>query len=87
MINSELIKKRARKLGFNQSDLAAALGIKQSSMNLKINNRRPMTLPEAEILAKLLRITNVAFGSYFFWNPLSRPQRVTVRRVKRRGWA
>lgn len=83
MVNSELIKKRAKALGFTQGDLAAALYIKQSSMNLKINNRRPMTLPEAEALADLLRITSASFGTYFFWDDCRKPLRVTVRQVKR----
>lgn len=83
MVNSEMIKKRAKSLGFTQGDLAAAIDIKPCSMNLKINNCRPMTLPEAETLAALLRISNTSFATYFFWDKPRKAVRVTVRRVGR----
>lgn len=66
MVNSEMIKQRARELGIRQCDLADALGLQQSSVNLKINNARPMTLAEAEIIADLLKIEDENFSTYFF---------------------
>ena len=66
MINSKEIKERAKKLGIRQSDIANALGIKQSTACQKINNARPMSLEEAEILAELLRIEDEDFSVYFF---------------------
>lgn len=66
MINSKKIKERAKELGIRQSDIANALGIKQSTACQKINNVRPMSLNEAEIMAELLQIKNEEFGAYFF---------------------
>jgi len=66
MVNSEKIKARAKELGLRQSDIAKALGIKQSTANQKINNVRPMFLQEAEIIAETLRISNEEFAEYFF---------------------
>ena len=66
MINSGKLKERAKNMGIRQQDMAAALGIKQSSVNLKINNVRPMGLDEAEKLAKLLAIPDEEFRVYFF---------------------
>lgn len=66
MVNSEKIKQRARELGIRQCDLADALGLQQSSVNLKINNLRPMTLNEAEIIANVLKIDDERFSAYFF---------------------
>ncbi len=66
MINSNMIKARARELGVRQKDIAAALGIKQPTANQKINGVRPMMLHEAEILATILQINDIDFGTYFF---------------------
>lgn len=66
MINSSLIKDRAKTLGVRQKDIADALGIKQSAANLKINNRRPMYLQEAEKIAEMLNISSDMFATYFF---------------------
>lgn len=66
MINSEMIKDRARAKGVRQRELAAALGLQQSSLNLKINNRRPMMLEEAERIASMLDISDDEFRAYFF---------------------
>ena len=66
MINSEMLKNRAKELGVRQQDIADALGLKQSSVNLKLNNQRPMSLKEAEIIAGILGISDDMFASYFF---------------------
>lgn len=66
MVNSEMLKRRAAELGVRQLDIANALGLQQSSVNLKLNNRRPMTLEEAETIAGLLQITDDMFATYFF---------------------
>jgi len=66
MVNSKMLKDRARSLGIRQRDIAAALGLKQSSVNQKINNVRPMMLDEAETIAALLNISNEEFAAYFF---------------------
>lgn len=66
MVNSNSLKERAREMGIKQREIALAVGIQQSSLNLKINNKRPMNLEEAEIIAKILGISNSEFGFYFF---------------------
>lgn len=66
LINTEMLKERAKELGIRQKDIADALGLQQSSVNLKLNNQRPMTIEEAEIIADLLNISDDMFGSYFF---------------------
>ena len=53
-------------LNLKQKDLAEALSLAESSVNLKLNNNRPMTVEEAQIIAKKLKIKNADFGSYFF---------------------
>ena len=67
MINSQELKRRMKQQAMRQQDLANELGIRQSSLNLKINNLRPMMLHEAEIIAEVLNISNSDFGYYFFW--------------------
>ena len=66
MINSELLKQRAKELHVRQRDIAERLGLKQSTVNQKINNVRPMKLDEAEKIADLLGISNEMFADYFF---------------------
>lgn len=66
MVNSRAIKDRAKEMGIRQKDMADALGIKQSTVNQKINNVRPMLLEEAEAIAELLGIGNNDFAVYFF---------------------
>lgn len=85
MVNSKLLKLRAKNMGVRQLDLAEALGIKQSSVNLKINNQRPMTVDEAEIIAELLNISDEMFGVYFF-SHTRKTIRVKVRKCIRRSY-
>lgn len=66
MINSQKIKERAKSLGIRQRTIAEYLGLKQSSVNQKINNGRAMTVGEAEKIAELLKITDLEFREYFF---------------------
>lgn len=66
MANTEKLMSRIRELGMKQKDIADVLGIKQSTLSLKINNKRPFYLDEAFHMAKLLQIPDDEFGSYFF---------------------
>lgn len=66
MINAYAIKRRCKELGLTQADLARACGIKQSTMCMKLNNKRPMILQEAEAITRVLRIPMMEFGMYFF---------------------
>lgn len=86
MINSCAIKRRCKNMGLTQEDLAKACGIKKSTMCLKINNKRPMLLLEAEAISKVLRIPMMEFGMYFFHDGR---RRIAVRKKKspgRPGW-
>ena len=60
------INSRIREKGMKQRDIAASLGIKQSTLSLKINNKRPFDLDEAFQMAQLLEIPSDEFSSYFF---------------------
>lgn len=66
MVNATLIKEKAKSMGLRQRNIADALGIKQSTVNQKINNVRPMLLDEAEKIASLLNISDDEFAKYFF---------------------
>lgn len=66
MVNSELIKERMREKKKTQRDIADALRLKTPTVSLKINNKRPLFLDEAEKIAKILDISDDEFGSYFF---------------------
>lgn len=66
MINSNKIKGRMKELGFIQADVARELNIAEPTVSQKINNKRPMDLDEARVLAQMLRIDNSEFGVYFF---------------------
>jgi len=66
MINSAKVKGRMRELGIVQADVAKALSVATPTANQKLNNIRPMSLLEAEKLARLLKISDREFGVYFF---------------------
>lgn len=65
MIDTEKMKKRIEEKGFSQADIARRLNCAQSTISLKINNRRPFFLDEAWELARMLEIED-QFFSYFF---------------------
>ncbi|NCB52203.1 MAG: XRE family transcriptional regulator [Clostridia bacterium] len=66
MINSQKIKDRLSDMSMTQKELALVIGIAQPTMNQKINNIRPMTLEEAENVARALNISDDDLGVYFF---------------------
>ncbi|MBR3083403.1 MAG: helix-turn-helix transcriptional regulator [Oscillospiraceae bacterium] len=66
MTNTQKLIDRIRELNYKQSDLAKRLGIKQSSLSLKIHNKRPFYVDEALTLAKALQIRDDEIGLYFF---------------------
>ena len=71
MINSDKIKGLMREKRITQSDLAAKLGIKPCTMNQKLNNKRDMSLDEAEKISAELNIDAGDFGRYFFSRPVA----------------
>ena len=70
MINSDKLKGRMKEKRITQYKLADALNIKEPTCNLKINNKRPMTLDEANLTSELLGIDCNEFHSFFFANEL-----------------
>ena len=66
MLNSRLIKQRMAQMGLTQKNLAEMLNLASPTVNQKINNSRPLTLQEAEKIAKILKIEDNLFGEYFF---------------------
>lgn len=66
MINCNKIKARIIEMGFTQGDVAKKLNIAQSSFNLKINGKRPLSVYEAEALCTILKIDISEIGAYFF---------------------
>lgn len=66
MINTNKVKGRIVELGMTYKDVAGALNIALPTVSQKINNVRPMTLTEAEILCGLLNIEPTEFTQYFF---------------------
>ena len=66
MLNTERIKARLDELNMTQADLAAIISVAVPTMCQKINNIRPLSLDEAEKIAKALQIEDKDFGTYFF---------------------
>ena len=71
MINSDKLKGLMREKRVTQSDLAKALDIKTCTVNQKLNNKRALTLDEAEIISDVLNISIGDFGTYFFNRPVA----------------
>lgn len=65
MVDTLRIKKRIEELGISQAEIAKRLNCAQSTISLKINNKRPFFLDEAWELAKILEIED-QFYNYFF---------------------
>lgn len=66
MVNTLKLKARIMEFGFTQKDVAKALDIALPTVSQKLNNKRPMYLQEADIIANLLEISTQEFGEYFF---------------------
>lgn len=70
MINTKLFKSAMVRKGHTQRTLAAALGIEQSSLSRKINNKRPFKHSELIRLCSLLGITRPkTVDAIFKYNP------------------
>ena len=68
MINTNKIKGRMAEFGITQKVMAELMGLAAPTISQKLNNIRPMSLSEAEQIAKILNIAETEFGVYFFWN-------------------
>ena len=75
MVNADLIKSRMHETGHTQKTLAKLTGIAQSSLSLKIRNKRPMMLDEANSIAKALSISDLDFGAHFLYDGCCAAQR------------
>lgn len=58
MVNTTELKAQIVRSGYNQKTLAKAAKMSVNSLNAKINGRKPMHCDEADILCKLLGITD-----------------------------
>lgn len=65
MVDTGKIKKKIEEKGISQYEIARMLNCAQSTISLKINNKRPFFLDEAWELAIILGIEN-EFCKYFF---------------------
>jgi len=65
MVATAKLKQRIEEKGILQGDVARQLNCSQSTVSLKINNKRPFFLDEAWELAKMLEIED-RFFEYFF---------------------
>lgn len=57
---------RIREFGYTQGTLASEIGITESSMNLKLNNKANFKQKEIRLICKALSIPDSEIGVYFF---------------------
>lgn len=57
---------RIKEYGYTQETLAKEIGITESSMSLKLNNKAPFKQIEIRLACKILEITDEEIGVYFF---------------------
>lgn len=57
---------RIKECGFTQESLAKHIGIAESSMCLKLNNKAHFKHPEVFLICEALNIENSEIGAYFF---------------------
>ena len=68
MINTKEIKKLLIDNNLTMHDVADCIGKSYNSAYLKLHNKAPMKLSEADKLQKLLGIADCDFGLYFLYN-------------------
>lgn len=57
---------RFREYGFAQKDVAVRIGVRPSTLSLKLNNKAKLTSSEIDSMCKLLDIAKEDIGIYFF---------------------
>ena len=57
---------RFREYGFSQKDVAIRIGIRPTTLSLKLNNKFNFTSDEIDAICKLLDIPGEEIGIYFF---------------------
>ena len=65
VVNTLKLRGRIREKGLTQKDVAAALDVSETTVGAKINNKSPITLDEAEQIAKVLEIPDDEFVVFF----------------------
>lgn len=71
MVNTVKLKQRMLELNISQKNIAEKMRIKPPTVSQKINNIRPMSLEEAELIAKMLNIQSKEFQDYFLYQPVA----------------
>lgn len=57
---------RFREYGYTQKDVAIHIGVRPSTLSLKLNNKALFTSSEIDSICKLLDIAKEDIGIYFF---------------------
>lgn len=57
---------RIKEYGYTQETFAKEIGINESSMSLKLNNKAPFKQIEIRLICKILDIADEEIGVYFF---------------------
>lgn len=57
---------RFREYGLTQKDVATHIGIRNTTLSLKLNNKAKFTSSEIDAMCKLLDIAKEDIGAYFF---------------------
>lgn len=60
------IKQLLKNAGHTQTELAHYMGLAPATVNQKLSGVRPLSLEEANSIAKYLNIPDTEFGVYFF---------------------
>lgn len=66
MANTRKLIERMKELGISQQELADICGVKRPTINQKLHGVRPISLNEAQIIQRTLRIPENEFSAYFF---------------------
>lgn len=65
MVNTLKLRGRIREKGLTQKDVAEMLNVSETTVGAKINNKRPITLDEADKISEILGISDGEFVSFF----------------------
>nr|DAQ53193.1 MAG TPA: Regulatory protein [Bacteriophage sp.] len=65
MVNTQAVLARMKELGMTQKTIANLWDCAQSTVSLKLGNKRPLLLDEALKLQAALQISDAEFCSYF----------------------
>lgn len=57
---------RIKECGYTQETLAKKIGITESSMSLKLNNKAHFKQKEIRLICRVLKISDSEIGVYFF---------------------